>query len=347
MEKLRGLLAKRGVTSTLVALELAMAGQSAVAAPAGLATTVTTSALAAATAQATTFLAQLIAGLKTAAVTAAVITAFVSGGLVIKSANTARDAEQALIAEKQRLVIVKNQAAQLANRLTEIEQNRTTQQRTLAELKTTVAAKIQRLGPKFNGEKIVEGLLQLNLDAEMEAYMKTIMRTLFSSQHFNGPLLTSLQLTPEQTNRFFEICQGNDPFMPTYKFFDEGNGNGRFDYSFGWENKGLDKNAMRQLLGEAGFKQYEEDFKTSTIRTLVVNKLASNLVYTDAPLNATVAKQLTLILANAAPDPENPSITDINWAKALKEAKTVLTPTQLTALARLSGNLSTKWSYDF
>ncbi len=50
LDKLQGLLARRGITSTTAALGMAMAGQTSVAAPAGLAASVTTGALAGATA---------------------------------------------------------------------------------------------------------------------------------------------------------------------------------------------------------------------------------------------------------------------------------------------------------
>jgi len=347
--KLHTLLWKRGITSTIVALEIAMASQAAVAAPAGLATTIAGTAITTACAAApiAKFFAQLISSIKTAAAGAAVIAAFVSGGLVMHSAGTACDAEQTLTTEKQRLVTLQKQRDQLTNYQAEVNKSLKVQQQALAELKAKIAARIHRLNPKISGEKVGEALLQLNLDTEMKELLKTAAPLLFSTQYFCGPLLTELQLTPQQIDRFFDISLGNAPFMPTYKFLDEGNGHGRFTYSLAWENKELDENAMRQLLGEAGFKRYEQDHKTSTIRMLVVNRLASNLVYTDTPLNATVAKQLTQILANATADPENPSATEINWEKTLKDAKAILTPTQLTALARLSGNLSTKWSYDF
>lgn len=349
VSKLRTLLSKRGVTSTVIALELSMASQAAVAAPAGLATTITSTAIATASTAAPVakFFTQLIGGIKTAAVGAAVTAAFVSGGLAVHSASTAREAESQLTAGKQTLATLQKQHGQLTNHRAEANRSLKTQQQTLTELKAKIAAQIHRINPKKSGEKVVEVLLQLNLDADMKELLKMIGPLLFASQNFYGPLFSELHLTPQQIARFFEISRGNAPIVPTYQFFDEGDGHGRFSYSFNWENKEVDEAVMRQFLGDAGFKQFQDDSQTTNIRMLVVNKLASNLVYTDAPLHAAVAKQLTQILANATADPDLPFATDINWEKALTDAKAVLTPTQLTALARLSGNLSTKFSYVF
>jgi hypothetical protein len=75
----------------------------------------------------------------------------------------------------------------------------------------------------------------------------------------------------------------------------------------------------------------------------VVDKLAGNLVYTDAPLNAGQAQQLIRILAAATPNPEQPDPSEIDWSKVLTQARGALSETQCAALARLSGQLSTHW----
>ncbi|MFT3869655.1 MAG: sigma-70 family RNA polymerase sigma factor [Nibricoccus sp.] len=346
VEKLRSHLAKRGIVSTLVALELAMASQAALAAPAGFAATVATTSLATA-AQATTFLAQLLGGIKIAAVATSIVTAIGSGSIVAWKANTTRETESSLYAEKQKISRMEAERNQLLRRLTELEQIRESKRQTLATLKITIAAKIQRMSPKFKGEAIVEALLRLNLDDEMKKVLEKIEPILFSNQNFYGPLFTKFHYTPKQIETFFACLRGDNPFVPSYKFIDEGNEHGRFTLSLDWGNMKIDENKFKEFFGEAGLNEYKEEWRTITIRTQIVNVLASSLVYTDAPLDAAVSRQLTQILANATSDPTSPAATDIDWKKALQEAKTILSPVQLKALARLQGNLSDSitWSY--
>ncbi|MFT3783896.1 MAG: sigma-70 family RNA polymerase sigma factor [Nibricoccus sp.] len=349
VEKLRGILSKRGITSTAVALELAMAGQAAVAAPAGLATSVAATSLAAA-AHATTFMSQLLVGVQTAAVIASVVAAVISVSMVVKRVDSARQAERAVTTEQRSVSQLEKDRNQLTRRLAELEQLREAKRQTLTSLKATVGEKIDRLNFKLKGADVVDGLLRLDLDDEMKKLLDATLPILFSSQNLYGPFFARRHYTPEQIDAFFSCFKKrNAPCVPSYKFIDEGQGHGRFNFSLEQKSMDIDESTFGPLFGDADLVEFKKEERLSNIRLQIINTLASSLVYTDAPLDAAASQKLTLILANATPDPASPAPTEIDWEKAFHEAQKVLSPVQLKALARLQGHLSdsTHWNYEF
>jgi RNA polymerase sigma factor (sigma-70 family) len=116
LEKLRGTLARRGVTSTVAALGIVLAQQGAIAAPAGLATSVTGAALAGATAGGS-LAAGAIGFMSTAKITAGVTTiaAIAAIGFGLAQHGQRRAAEQALAA-------LREENKSLATRVAKVEQ---------------------------------------------------------------------------------------------------------------------------------------------------------------------------------------------------------------------------------
>jgi RNA polymerase sigma factor (sigma-70 family) len=90
LEKLRGVLSRRGLTSTTSALSVALAGQSLISAPGGLAATLTTTAVSVAAISTTSTLLPLMASLKVKLGLAAVVAAAVGTPLVLQHNENAR-----------------------------------------------------------------------------------------------------------------------------------------------------------------------------------------------------------------------------------------------------------------
>jgi RNA polymerase sigma factor (sigma-70 family) len=344
VEKLRGLLAKRGLTSTAAALELAMAGQAAVAAPAGLAATVTGGAIAAGAAgPLVVFFAQIVGAGKVAAGIAALVALIAAVNFAVRETHAARAAEQILATERQSAVTLQSRRDQLEKRLVAARRDRAALEKTVADQKAKIAQALAQLGDSASERPDLETITALANSDEMRGMIAEIQHRF--CHYWYDALFKSLRLSPEAIARFEEIYTTSATQQPKIEIQTKGDGHGNIEISLGG-NSELDADAIRQLLGEEGFRQYQAYEPTIALRLAVVDKLAGNLIYTDSPLNAGQAQQLIRILADATPDPKTPDPTEIDWLKVLAQTRGFLSATQWAALARLSGTLSTTWNVD-
>lgn len=345
VEKLRGVLAKRGVNSSAAALELAMAGEAAVAAPTGLAATVTGGALAAgATGPLAGFVAQVVGGAKVAAGIAALAAIIAATDFAVRETRAARAAEQALVAERQSAATLQSRRDQLEKRLVATKRDRAALEKTVADLKAKITGAIGQIGNSSSERPDVEKMMAL-LDSEEVRGMLAGMKHRFALFEYDA-LFKSLRLSPEAIARFEEIVAQTTALQPKFEIQHQAGGGGSIEVSLESKSGEMDVDAIHQLLGEEGFRQFQEYRSTVPLRMTVVDKLAGNLVYTDAPLNAGQAQQLIRILAAATPNPELANPSGIDWPNALAQARGALSETQWAALARLSGTLSTHWNAD-
>jgi RNA polymerase sigma factor (sigma-70 family) len=341
VEKLRGMLAKRGITSTAAALELAMAGQAAVAAPAGLAATVAGGALAAsAVGPLAGFLGQVVGEAKVAAGIAALVAIIVATNFAVGETRASHAAEQALAAEQHNAAPLQARRDQLEQRLVATRRDRAALEKSVADRKAKITHAVAQIGDSSSERPDVEKMMSL-WDSEEVRGMLARMRHGYALFRYDA-LFKSLRLSPEAIAQFEEIAL---PFalQPKIKIQHQGGNDGSIAVSLESHEEGDVSTPLRQLLGEEGFRQYQEYESTAPLRMTVVDKLAGNLVYTDAPLNAGQAQQLIRILAAATPNPEQPDPSEIDWSKVLTQARGALSETQCAALARLSGQLSTHW----
>jgi len=342
VEKLRGVLAKRGINTSAAALELAMAGQAAVAAPAGLAATVTGGALAAsAVGPLAGFFAQVVGGANVAAMIAALVAVIAATDFAVLETRAARAAEQALVAERQSAAALQSRRDQLEKRLVAAKRDRAAMEKSVNDLKAKITHVIEQIGASSSERPDVEKVLAL-LDSEEVRGMLARMRHGYALFRYDA-LFKSLRLSPETIARFEEIAMPVTALQPKIEIQHQGGNDGSIEVSLKSHDE-VDDDAIHQLLGEDGFRQFQEYESTAPLRMTVVDKLAGNLVYTDAPLNAGQAQQLIRILAAATPNPQEPNPSEIDWPKALAQARGFLAATQWAALARLSGQLSTHWN---
>jgi RNA polymerase sigma factor (sigma-70 family) len=330
VEQLRRVLARRGVTSTIAALELAMASQAAVAAPAGLAATVAVAASAAGAASLT------LGALVSAAVGIAAIVVLAAAGTFAArehvSANqaqeefTAAEARYAtLVARRDRLLadVVATRREQLAVlERVEVAKDR---------VRRALAGKTKDVSP----DDYIALLLKLLHDPEWERFGVDLMENLAGG----NMLRRAVGISDEQAARLRELWAIRAPWIPKLEIVDFGDGHGSLNLSLEASEE-QDHEAIRRVLGEDAFRRYERFNETRYLRMAVVDKLASNLVYTDHPLTARQGEQLVGLLR------ENPGegIFGVDWEKALRSARDVLAQEQIAALARLSGLLSTSWT---
>ena len=343
IEKLRGLLAKRGITSTAAALELAMAGQAAVAAPAGLAATVTGGALAVgAVGPLAGFFAQVVGGAKVAAGIAALVAIIAATNFAVRETRAARTAEQALVAERQNAATLQSRRDQLEKRLAATRRDCAALEKSVADRKAKIKQAIEQIGDSPSDHPDAEKMMALLDSEELRAMLATMWHGYALFRY--DALFKSLRLSPEAIARFEEIALPAFALQPKIEIQNKRDGHGSIAVSLQSHEEGDISAPLRQLLGEENFRRYQEYESTIPLRMTVVDKLAGNLVYTDAPLTAGQAQQLIRILAAATPNPELANPSEIDWPKALTQARGALSETQWAVLARLSGQLSTHWN---
>jgi len=179
LEKLRGVLSRRGVTLTATALTSVLATQAVTAAPAGLAVTVTAASLTVATQTGTTLtLLKLMAATKLkAGILGAIIVASIATPLVIQDRAQARlrDQDEASRQQADQLARLQKEYGRLSNLLTRTESSQTLPNKQFNEVLRLrgevgrLQAAVQELaGPKTNEplsrEEVLTSMRQLYLD---------------------------------------------------------------------------------------------------------------------------------------------------------------------------------------
>jgi hypothetical protein len=260
----------------------------------------------------------------------------------VHETRAARAAEQALVAERQSAATLQSRRDQLERRLVAVRRDCAALEQSVADRQAKIAHAIEQIGDSSSERPDVAKLLALLESEEMRGMIARFERRLVLFEC--DALFKSLRLSPEAIARFEEITMPVFALQPKIEIKNQGGNRGSVTVSVQSQKGGDISAPLLQLLGEEGFRQYQEYESTAPLRMTVVDKLAGNLVYTDDPLNAGQAQQLIRILAAATPNPKEPNPTEIDWPKALAQARGVLSATQRAALARLSGQLSTHWN---
>jgi hypothetical protein len=166
----------------------------------------------------------------------------------------------------------------------------------------------------------------------MEAWLKT-ERTGLDLQL--GPLFTSLNLSPAQTERLKDIMM--ERFQSLADAIDAAQARGlsmadpevKATYQTSVNKM---ENDLHTLLGDAGYEQLKQFGATAGIRE-VVRSLASDLYHGSAPLTAQQGEQLVQLVANHSGQNSsgyNPASAD--WETIFAQAAQFLTDTQIAAL---------------
>jgi RNA polymerase sigma factor (sigma-70 family) len=357
LDKLRGKLARHGITTTAAALAAVVAANAVQAAPAGLAATISAAAVAGSAVQAST----LIVATKTIAMTtlqktivAAALAAAVGTGIyaVHQGAQlrgriqSLQEQQSPMTAQIQQLQQERdranNQLAALRDENARLKSDSNTTE--LLKLRGQVGTLRQRAAAnEAQSNPPASGLAKLMSDPAMKEYLRQAQKEKIRSMY--ADLFKELKLTPEQSDQLLNLLcdvasKSMDRLSATGQMASE---------QAAADAKAIMGSQLQALLGDAGmarFKEYNNEIPARTTVTLLNGQLS------DSPLNADQSTRLLQVVKaepydlthgiTGAPDKAFlGSQADIDNflqrvaesnQRILQQAGSFLTPDQLTAL---------------
>ena len=292
LDKLRGKLVRRGITTTASALAAAVSANAVHAAPAGFAATISTAAIAGSAIHVST----LIAATKTIAMTtlqktivaAALALAAGTGIYAVRQSSQLRGQIQTLEQERAPLTaqvqLLEHERSQATNQLAALQEEnarlKSGQNATeLLKLRSQVGMLRQRaVANEAKTGPPASGLAKLMSDPAMKEYIRQAQVEKIRSIY--ADLFKELKLTPEQTEKFLQLsvdkasaflaramapAQGTPDQAPTQSAKE-------------WEDQ------LRALLGDAGYARYNEfsdEIPARTTVNLLNSQLGDNLLNTE------------------------------------------------------------------
>lgn len=333
LDKLRALLAKRGIASTSTALALVLANQAVGTVPAGLAADITGASLLGAAAAAPAGLVAATIAFMTATKTAAVmgVAALIAITTAVYQSIEARSSAAMLATTNKEYV-----AARV--RLEGLRDQSRTAELTLAEREKAVAQlaamKSVASGPKLAAEAKTEAANQqkalqdfLDNDPELQILKRHSTHAWFIMSH--SALLRSIGFTDQQIEQAVAMmtlarqqedaqrAAGVKPIRTGPPFIGE----------------------FRAAFGDAAADRFLEYSKTRWgDGDAIVRSVASALYHTEEPLRADQVKRLSGILEAAKITDETTRKLVFDWDRVLSEAEPMLSPTQLRGLSAQAAN---------
>lgn len=334
LEKLRALLARRGLRTTAETLSALLAAQGLCAAPEGLALTVANGALASittlgATGTSTALLLSMITTNK--AMVAAGLTCLLAVGAASYEHFRASAAEDSLRDANKRVTQLRSEQQDLQRRVRELS-NTGTRQPDITVPTATAAKERSRSQLEFYADYLV---------ANPEFLEQTKKRRQANLGLKYSAFYRRLGLTKEQIAAFEVLVVEQEQFDEDMIMAAHNKGIALDSSEFKQlrlEQKAELTQRQKELLGEAGVQQLNEYNKTEPSRNAVA-EIASALLYTHSTLSKTQAEQLeNLIALNTPPDTEKnigqrPKQPD--WNSVERNAASILDPVQMEALRTL------------
>ncbi len=358
LDKLRGKLARHGITTTAAALAVVMTANAVQAAPAGLAATISIAAIAGSALQTST----LIAATKTIAMTtiqktivAAALAAAVGtgiyavhqGGQLRGQIQSLEDQQAPLTAQIQQLEQGRNRASnQLAALQAENARLKSGSNTTeLLKLRGQVGTLRQRAAAnEAKSNQPASGLDKMMSDPAMKEFIRQAQKEKIKSMY--ADLFKELKLAPEQSDRFLELlCDIASKSMERIT------SPGTSDQSAADAMADLGKQ-LHALLGDAGtarFKEYSDEIPARTTVSLLNDKLGDSPLSAeqrasllqavkaepaDLTMGLTGAPDKAFLGSQADIDSFLQRVTESNQ-RILQQAGSFLTPDQLAALDTL------------
>jgi RNA polymerase sigma factor (sigma-70 family) len=332
LDKLHGLLERRGISSTTSALAMILAQEAVVAAPASLAATLTGAALTTA-GTATVDLLSYMTTTKLISVSAAAL-AILSLGTSIHfvrrdhagavALDTARQSHATLLA-RQRDATTRADAA--AARVTTLEES-------LVETRNAVAAAIKAdrdrsakpaatpsPEPQVPADRVAAGNAFLAANPPVKQALVERSRARVASRFL--PLYQELSLTPAQIERFEQIQIETEGIGAQDMLLRPGTG------MTGDEMR----RQTRELLGDSGFAKYSEEVGKISARVLATD-LAAALYFTETPLSAAQAREFVDTVFALDRQRGSPAAYR-DWDELIAKLQGVLLPRQLSAVDAL------------
>ncbi len=334
LDKLRAALTRRGITSTTAALGIALANQAAAIAPAGVAASVTGTVLTGASMStgggvlvaAFTFMntAKIAVGL-------AGIVAVLAVGFGVRQQTRLIDATATLAG-------VTQQRDELLARVRALERTTTalSAPARTPDAGSVLAAKIIAPLPDQSGggiDAVAEAALDKFVAGNPELQRLYVRQQTIRLRSRYGPFYRSQGLAPAQIERFEKVMSDYAASSVDVPAVAMAQGLEKSDPTVASLLRQADEEktrALRDLLGAEGVEQLRAYERTRSVRD-IANNLASELFYTDAPLTARQADQLTLIADASRGEGRGP----VNWDFVVNEAQAqgVLSPSQIAVLA--------------
>jgi RNA polymerase sigma factor (sigma-70 family) len=328
LERMRSLLVRRGVSSTSTALALVLSSQSGLAAPTGLAATVSGSALAAGGSVMSSALVGLIGVMST---TKAILG--IAGALSLFALGTAgyewraeRRANQSIAAEIQELDLRSKHLNTLTQRAAMIEKE-------IIDLRKSVAASKPKSATPTKWDAVAEGRKFMAVHPEARSLLEKLGQYMVAVDV--DPFLRTLGLPPDR------LQQIEDKLLKIPSILTVPSPSGEVILAL--DDKaplGASRSdAFRAAMGESTFQQFQDYSKERnrlSAATYVTDRVASDTYFTATPLTSGQASQLTRILAENSSESQDGGaatrVAAIDWDTVLKQAKDVLSPAQLASL---------------
>lgn len=328
LEKLRGILSRRGISSTTVVLAAMLSNEAIVAAPAGLVGVVMNGALAS-TASGSGAVANIFQYMSTAklGIGAAALVVAVAMGLDGFGFRAVCAADTALISAQ----------GQYDARFRQLQELRA-QQGAAVRRRTDLEGAIAALGAKQTAARaLVDAQAGLKGSASSEQRpsvppvrvadpkLKADLQTWFkgmSAMRFD-PFFNAAGFTTEQQDRMLDLLSLQKSLVLS-----------GLVASMRPDSVSSDQitQEIQDFLATMNVEQQYQDFKRTADLRPVAAALAANLSFTDTPLSASQGEQLTQILANNSPMGEPMYPQTVNWENALTQAQTVLSGPQAAML---------------
>lgn len=357
--RLRALLVRRGITSTSAALSAVLMAHTAVAAPVGLASSVTGAALAGAATTATGSAGALATagGVVTFMSTAKIAaTVAVVGGLAGVGFGFLATQQRRAAEESARTLVSERNALQA--RLSESEARAKAAEARTAEVQRAVAASPGKpatapagapAAPASDPEAVKA---RLRLDAATKAMEEKltmmanpeVQRSRLEMERLGlgiryAQFYHRLNLTPEQIARF--EARWTESRQEAADIFAVAKTNGVAPNDPGIMRIANDAKAkfetdLSAILGPSGFAEFQRYERSYPARE-IVSSMMGNLVSAGAPLNATQIDQLTLAIAEQSSGYQKgervgDKAGDVNWNAAIARAQQFLTAAQIDVL---------------
>jgi RNA polymerase sigma factor (sigma-70 family) len=332
LDKLRVLLARRGIGSTTTAVALMLENQAVTAAPAGLSATVAASVLSAgAGASVSTFnLLQLMSTTKLS-VSLAVTGVFLAIGLVTYEIRASRETSAALAS-------VNAVNGELLARLGTTSRRAQSAERNLADLQKAVdAGRAARAAEDAKGEAatvhdpVAAGREFLVAHPEASQLVTAEIRANMIKNY--ARLFSSLGLSSGQIDQFLDLMVRSQAGL----WWNSARQEPIAEFGLADLTKDEREAKLHELLGDAGYRQYQEFDRTNTAWRFAA-QVGGAMYFTATPLTADQAGALVQILSQNSGDYQkgrSVSLSSVNWDAALDHARAVLTESQLAALASL------------
>jgi RNA polymerase sigma factor (sigma-70 family) len=328
LDKLHALLARRGIRSTTAALGAVLAHQATAAiAPAGLAATVTGSALASAPAAVTPAVSLLqfmsTSKLSTAAAGMVLVLGFGTAGYEL---HASRAAEASLLAAD------RENHALLAN-LADLRRQAAATDLAAASLRQLIdAARAAKTAEQLRAAQAAAAVRAAQA-AETEAFMARHPEVRQAAlDHWRaqtagryGLFFKSLGLTPAQIARF------NDLSVQGVSDSTKGPNGELVRYSVAGDATEARKQ-MRELLGEEGYRRYREFADSGMPAWQSTAELAGALFDTATPLSPEQGEEIFHVLAEGKVATAWSSFRQYDWSAIMPQARRILSEPQLATL---------------